>query len=187
MSFYYRAGMLGLALSTIVQVAGTNAQTIPVMGYVAAKNANPKRLETFKKGLAELGYVEGKNIRIEYREAVLDAEYNGVMNELVDRKIEIIVAANVAATRAIEGPSNVLNRAASRPFPSSANAAIAARSSARPQQNAMLRGEPIKFRFGPLCGLKSDISRGPRSATCRHCSAVIGRSEIGQFRKSLGP
>jgi len=92
--------MLGLALLTIVQVAETNAQTIPVMGYVAAKNANLKRLEIFKKGLAELGYVEGKNIRINYREAVLDAEYNGVMTELVDRKIDIIAAANVAATRA---------------------------------------------------------------------------------------
>jgi putative tryptophan/tyrosine transport system substrate-binding protein len=97
---FYRSGILGLALLTIVQGAETNAQTIPVMGYVAAKNANPKRLEIFKKGLAELGYVEGKNIRIEYREAALDAEYDGVMTELVDRKIDIIAAANVAATRA---------------------------------------------------------------------------------------
>jgi len=31
---FYRAGMLGLALLTIVQVVETNAQTIPVMGYV---------------------------------------------------------------------------------------------------------------------------------------------------------
>ena len=54
---FYRAGMLGLSLLTIVQVAG-NAQTIPVMGYVAAKNANPKRFEIFKKGLAELGYCD---------------------------------------------------------------------------------------------------------------------------------
>jgi putative ABC transport system substrate-binding protein len=97
---FYRAVTLGLALLTIVQVADTNAQAVPVMGYVAAKNANPKRLEVFKKGLAELGYIEGKNIRIEYREAVLDAEYNGVMADLVDRKIDLIAAANVAATRA---------------------------------------------------------------------------------------
>src|SRR5262245_52768154 len=40
-----------------------------VMGYVAAKNANPKRLEVFKQGMTQLGYAEGKNIRIEYREA----------------------------------------------------------------------------------------------------------------------
>jgi putative tryptophan/tyrosine transport system substrate-binding protein len=96
----YRAGMLGLALLTIVRVAETNAQTIPVMGYVAAKNENPKRLECFKKGLVELGYIEGKNIQFEYREAVLDAEYSGEIADLLDRKVDIILAANVAATRA---------------------------------------------------------------------------------------
>src|SRR5215813_10500021 len=97
---FYRAGMLGLALLTIVQVVETNAQKIPLMGYLPGKNAIPNRLEIFRNGLAELGYVEGKNIRIEYSEAALDAEYNGVMTELVDRKIDIIAAANVAATRA---------------------------------------------------------------------------------------
>ena len=80
---FYRAGMLALALLTTVQVAKANAQSVPVMGYVAAKSANPKRLEIFKQGLTELGYIEGKNIRIEYRDAVLDADYNGVMADLV--------------------------------------------------------------------------------------------------------
>ena len=77
---------------------GAAAQTLPVLGYVAAKNANPKRLEVFKKGLRDLGYVEGQNVVIEYREAVLDDEYHSVMTELVSRKIDIILAANVAAT-----------------------------------------------------------------------------------------
>jgi putative tryptophan/tyrosine transport system substrate-binding protein len=95
---FCRAGMLGLALLGVVQVTDAAAQTTPVMGYVAAKNANPKRLEVFKQGLTELGYVEGKNIRIEYREAVLDAEYHGVVGELVNLKVDIILAANVAAT-----------------------------------------------------------------------------------------
>jgi putative tryptophan/tyrosine transport system substrate-binding protein len=97
---FWRAGTFGLALLAVVQVTGTAAQTVPVMAYVAAKNANPKRLEVFKQGLVELGYVEGKSIRIEYREAVLDAEYNGLIADLVDRKVDIILAANVAATRA---------------------------------------------------------------------------------------
>jgi putative ABC transport system substrate-binding protein len=56
------------------------------LGYVAAKNANPKRLEVFRQGLIELGYVEGKAIRIDYREAVLDGEYHSVMAELVGSK-----------------------------------------------------------------------------------------------------
>jgi len=78
------------------------------MGYVAAKNANPKRLEIFKQGLTELGYVEGKNIRIEYREAVLDGEYRGVMTELVNQKVDVILAANVAATVAAAKATNVI-------------------------------------------------------------------------------
>lgn len=94
----WRIGMFALALLAVAQTTGAAAQTVPLMGYVAAKNANPKRLEVFKQGLAELGYVEGKNIRIEYCEAVLDAEYHGVMAELVDRKVDMILAANVAAT-----------------------------------------------------------------------------------------
>ena len=96
----WRAITLGLALLAASQTTGAAAQTVPVMAYVAAKNANPKRLEVFKQGLAELGYVEGKNVHIEYRDAVLDAEYNGIMADIVDRKVDVIIAANVAATRA---------------------------------------------------------------------------------------
>ena len=95
-----RIAMLGLLLLAAAHAGAAFAQTMPVLGYVAAKNANPKRLEVFKQGLTGLGYAEGRNIRIEYREAVLDAEYHGVMAELVARKVDIILAANVAATRA---------------------------------------------------------------------------------------
>ena len=95
-----RTGMLSLTLVALLQITESPAQPSPVVGYVTAKNTNPKRLEVFKKGLAELGYIEGKNIWIEYREAVLDAEYSGVMADLVDRKVDLILAANVAATRA---------------------------------------------------------------------------------------
>jgi putative ABC transport system substrate-binding protein len=103
---FRRTRMLGLALLAAIQITDSAAQTTPVMGYVAAKNANPKRLEVFKQGLTELGYVEGKNIRIEYREAVLDAEYHGVIGELVKLKVDIILAANVAATVAAAKATN---------------------------------------------------------------------------------
>lgn len=89
-------GLGGAALFATPQIAAT--QAIPLMGYVAAKNATPKRLEVFKQGLSELGLVEGKSIKIEYREAVLDAEYHGIMADLANRKLDIILAANVAAT-----------------------------------------------------------------------------------------
>jgi putative ABC transport system substrate-binding protein len=94
----WRPGMLGLVLLAMATTSDASAQTVPIIGYVAAKNANPKRLEAFRQGLAELGYIEGKNLHIEHREAVLDGEYDAVMEELVGRKLDMILAANVAAT-----------------------------------------------------------------------------------------
>lgn len=96
MSIWQRT-VLAFVFLAIVQAPNAAAQTVPVLGYTAAKNANPKRLEVFKQALMELGYVEGKNVRIEYREAVLDAEYHSVIADLIDRKVNIILAANVAA------------------------------------------------------------------------------------------
>jgi putative ABC transport system substrate-binding protein len=97
--------MLRLSISIVAAVfymvlhaTDLAAQTLPVLGYVAAKNATPKRLAVFKQGLTELGLVEGKTIKIEYREAVLDADYHAVMADLVNRKVDLILAANVAAT-----------------------------------------------------------------------------------------
>jgi putative ABC transport system substrate-binding protein len=98
MSFWQRLGVSGLALLALLNVTDGAAQPVRVMGYVAAKDANPKRLEVFKQGLAELGYVEGRNLRIEYREAVLDADYHAVISDFLNRKVDIIIAANVAAT-----------------------------------------------------------------------------------------
>jgi putative ABC transport system substrate-binding protein len=92
-----RRRLLGASLLLFSPISASVAQPVPVLGYVAAKNADPKRLDAFRQGLTELGYVEGKNIRIEYREAVLDDEYRSVMTELVASKIDIIAAANVAA------------------------------------------------------------------------------------------
>jgi putative ABC transport system substrate-binding protein len=97
-------GFLCVALLVLSPAADTAAQTLPVLGYAAAKDANPERLTFFKQGLTELGYAEGKNISIVYREGVLDADYAALMTEFVDRKVAMILAANapaaVAAARA---------------------------------------------------------------------------------------
>jgi putative tryptophan/tyrosine transport system substrate-binding protein len=95
-----RLGMLGGLLGAVLLLfpaPAAIAQPVPVLGYVAARNADPRRLEEFRKGLAELGYADGKNIKLDYREAVLDDKYHGVMAELVGGKVDIILAANIAA------------------------------------------------------------------------------------------
>ena len=44
-------------------------QTMPVIGYLNSGSPAPEanRLEAFRKGLREVGFVEGGNVSIEYR------------------------------------------------------------------------------------------------------------------------
>ena len=103
-----RRQLLGATPLLLLPMTASVAQRVPVLGYVAAKNADPKRLEAFKRGLTELGHIEGRNIRIEYRDAVLDGEYHGVIAELLAGKIDILLPANApAAVAAAKSTSTV--------------------------------------------------------------------------------
>ena len=103
---YLRAICASVCVAFLLTDANSEpaTQPVPILGYAANKNTDPKRLDAFKQGLTELGYSEGKNIRIDYREGVLDADYQRLMTEFVATKIKIILAANapaaVAAKRA---------------------------------------------------------------------------------------
>ncbi|MBV9627553.1 MAG: ABC transporter substrate-binding protein [Xanthobacteraceae bacterium] len=82
------------------QVYGTGsaiAQSVPLLGYAANRNADQQRLDAFRRGLTELGYLDGQNLRINYREGVLDADYYHLMTEFVVAKVDVILAANVPA------------------------------------------------------------------------------------------
>jgi hypothetical protein len=102
-----RAAALGSALLIAMPVARTAAQTVPVLGYVANENADPKRMAALKKGLTNLGYIEGQTLKIEYRSAKLDHEYDAVMAELLSRKVTIILAGNAPAAAAARATRTV--------------------------------------------------------------------------------
>jgi len=71
-------------------------QRIPLVGYVsgAGRTSGVRSVEAFQQGLKDLGYVEGKNIKVEYRypEGGADRIRNAVQ-ELVQRKIDVLVTA----------------------------------------------------------------------------------------------
>lgn len=92
-----RCALLCLAFLSAGVISEVAGQSVPVLGYAANKNADQKRLDAFKQGLTELGYFDGKNLRINYREGVLDADYYQLMTEFVAAKVDIILAANVPA------------------------------------------------------------------------------------------
>jgi len=85
--------MLALALLPLVSMAQQPAKTarIGVLG-LANPTAYAAQLDAFRGGLKELGYVEGKNIQIDYRWA--DGRYERLPDlaaELVNLKVEVIV------------------------------------------------------------------------------------------------
>ena len=99
---------ISTVLSVLLFALGVSAEAeqpakVPRIGYLNASlpSTNPARIEAFRQGLRELGYVEGKNIIIEYRaaEEKLD-RLPALAAELVRLKIDILVTAGPPGTRA---------------------------------------------------------------------------------------
>lgn len=77
------------------------AQTpaMPVIGYLAPESPEPfaSRLKAFRDGLAEAGYVEGRNVAIEYRWA--EGNYTrlpALAADLANRKVAVLAASGGA-------------------------------------------------------------------------------------------
>jgi putative ABC transport system substrate-binding protein len=84
---------------------------IPRIGFLAATSpsAISTRIEAFRQGLGELGYVEGKNIVIEYRyaEGNLD-RLPALAAELVRLNVDVIVTGGAANTRAAKEATKII-------------------------------------------------------------------------------
>ena len=71
---------------------------VPRVGFVCALSGPSSHTEEFLRGLRELGYVEGKNITVEYRFADGRLErFRDFAAELARQKVDIIVAASAQA------------------------------------------------------------------------------------------
>jgi putative ABC transport system substrate-binding protein len=102
-----RKTFFGLSLSTMLFALCLSAQAqqpkVPRIGVLGggSASANAGRIEAFRQGLRELGYVEGKNIVIEqqWAEGKLD-RLAALAAELLRLKVDIIVSAGPTVTRA---------------------------------------------------------------------------------------
>jgi len=91
-----------LAVTVIAEAQQPNK--IPRIGYLsgAGDPSNPgPNVEAFRRGLQELGYIEGKNILVEYRyiEGKRD-RVPSLVAELVQLKVDVLVSPNLPAIRA---------------------------------------------------------------------------------------
>ena len=77
------------------------AKKIPRIGYIHPGSTLTPRDESFRQGLGELGYVEGRNILIEHRYAAGEVErFPTLAQELVRSNVDVIVAISSEGARA---------------------------------------------------------------------------------------
>jgi len=80
--------------------AGQSTGQIPRVGILFIGGRNQPHLNTFKQGLQERGYTDGKNIVLEYRyaEGIMD-RLPSLAAELVQLKVDVIVVTAEASAR----------------------------------------------------------------------------------------
>src|SRR5215467_3407616 len=98
-------GAMLLALSFPAEAQ--QAKKIPRIGLLSTLSAAAvsDRIEAFRQGLHELGYVEGENILIEWRGAGL---VSALAEELVRLKVDIIVTVGSGGTRAAKAVTSTI-------------------------------------------------------------------------------
>jgi putative tryptophan/tyrosine transport system substrate-binding protein len=85
---------------------------MPVVGFLGAgsgPSSPDPYLAAFQQGLSEMGYIEGKNLAMEYRAA--EGHYDRLPTlaaDLVDRKVDVIVTPGTVPAQAAKGATSTI-------------------------------------------------------------------------------
>ena len=94
--------LITILLTTFPSAQAQQPGRVPRIGFLLPYSPGPDaRVEAFRQGLLELGYVEGQNVAIEYRWA--DGRFEqlpALAEDLVRLKVDVIVAAVTQASLA---------------------------------------------------------------------------------------
>jgi putative tryptophan/tyrosine transport system substrate-binding protein len=107
-----REFIAGLGSAAAWPVVAPAQPKIPILGYLNSESLETSRpyFDAFHRGLAEAGYVEGRNVGIEYRWA--DGQLDrvpGLATDLVNRQVSVIATNNT--------PTSLAARAATQTIP----------------------------------------------------------------------
>jgi putative ABC transport system substrate-binding protein len=106
----FLAGTGAVLLAAPLAAEAQQAAKVPRIGYLAVDlAATPQLPEAFRQGLRDLGYVEGRNLVIEYRDAEGKADrLPALAAELVALKVDVIVGPNTPATLAAKQATRIV-------------------------------------------------------------------------------
>jgi putative tryptophan/tyrosine transport system substrate-binding protein len=136
--------LIGFTIGSIQFAQAQTTTKIPHIGFLrlTRQAEEPKlgRLEEFRQGLRQLGYVEGQNIKLELRWAEDKVDQVPIlMVELVRLNVEVIVTHGPAGVRAAEAATNTIPIVIARM--DDADVAVFVASLARPAEASLV------FRF----------------------------------------
>jgi putative ABC transport system substrate-binding protein len=104
-----REFIAGLGSAAAWPVVARAQRAVPVIGWlnVPALGTMERYLEPFKQGLADTGYVAGRNVTIESREAGFD-QLPALAADLVRRKVTVIGAVGIRAAQAAKAATRTI-------------------------------------------------------------------------------
>jgi putative ABC transport system substrate-binding protein len=103
-------GMLGAA-AVWPRRARAQPPAVPVIGFLgdASPEAMAPRVAALRQGLDEIGYVEGRNLTIDWRSAERQPKrVRALAADLVDRRVAAIITASDLATAAVETATSTI-------------------------------------------------------------------------------
>src|SRR5262245_509614 len=109
-----RTFIVGAATGLLVAPLAARAQQPPKVYRIGILETVPAtqsaaNLDALRKGLQALGYVEGRNLIIEYRSSDGHPErFQQLASELVRLQVDVIVARGTPATRAAKSATSVI-------------------------------------------------------------------------------
>jgi putative ABC transport system substrate-binding protein len=103
--------LLGGAAAAWPMATRAQQPAMPVIGFLSpgSPEADTSRLNGVRRGLAEIGYVEGQNVAIEYRWAQFQyGHLPALAVDLVSRPVSVIVVVSITPTLAAKAVTSTI-------------------------------------------------------------------------------